>query len=147
MLYYFRGNFYQNKMAQQQAELDRLSEAALTLHINGSAENDYTRWGLTPNQPSFLTLITHQFMHGGWLHLLSNMFLLLLTAPAIEDRWGRALFAGLYLLAGIAVFLVALGGMTVLVRLLRWWERRHPNTVATIHKNVPVDPAHALGTR
>ena len=89
-------------VASEQAELDRLSEQALQLHIDGSAENDFTRWGLVPTSPSALGLITHMFMHAGWLHLLSNMFLFFLAAPAIEDRWGRPLFGGFYLLAGIA---------------------------------------------
>lgn len=86
----------------EQDELDRLSEAALQLHMDGSPDNDFKRWGLTPTQPSIRTLLSHQFMHAGWLHLLSNMFLLLLAAPAIEDRWGRPLFAVFYLLAGVA---------------------------------------------
>jgi membrane associated rhomboid family serine protease len=59
------------------------------------------RWGLIPAYPQAHAFVTHLFMHGGWLHLVGNLFLFFLAAPPVEDRWGRPLFGAFYLLAGI----------------------------------------------
>lgn len=50
----------------------------------------------------FLTLLTSQFLHGGVLHLASNMLYLWIFADNVEDRLGHARFLGLYLATGIA---------------------------------------------
>ncbi len=52
--------------------------------------------------PEPLTLITYMFLHGGWWHLISNMLFLWVFADNIEDAFGHAAFAILYLLCGIA---------------------------------------------
>jgi membrane associated rhomboid family serine protease len=68
------------------------------------------RHGLVPAQPRALALLTHQFLHGGWLHLLGNLLVLYLTGPFLEDAWGRLRFAAFYLLSGVvAGGLYALG--------------------------------------
>jgi membrane associated rhomboid family serine protease len=64
-------------------------------------DNPFVRWGLIPAHPQAHAFVTHLFMHGGWLHLLSNLFLFFLAAPPVEDRWGRPLFGAFYLLAGV----------------------------------------------
>lgn len=48
------------------------------------------------------TLITSAFMHGSWMHLISNMIFLVVFADNVEDRMGRWRFALFYLL-GAAV--------------------------------------------
>ena len=45
-------------------------------------------------------LLTNTFMHGGWLHLIANMWTLWLFGAAVEDRMGRLRFALFYLLCG-----------------------------------------------
>ena len=60
------------------------------------------RFGFVPAAPRVQSLITSLFMHSGWLHLLGNMLFLFLTGPFIEDRYGRPVFAGLYVLSGLA---------------------------------------------
>jgi membrane associated rhomboid family serine protease len=52
--------------------------------------------------PEPLTLITYQFLHAGWLHLISNMLFLWVFADNIEDAFGHAAFLFFYLLSGIA---------------------------------------------
>jgi len=51
-------------------------------------------------------LLTHQFLHGGWLHLLGNMWTLWIFGDNVEDRMGHARFAIFYLLCGMAAGLV-----------------------------------------
>jgi membrane associated rhomboid family serine protease len=97
-------------LARQQQELDRLTAVALGLAKPEGAElNPFERWGFIPAEPRARGLFTHMFMHAGWLHLIGNLFMLLLSGPAIEDRWGRGLFAGFYVLAGIFAALFHMG--------------------------------------
>lgn len=46
------------------------------------------------------TVITSMFLHGGWLHLLGNMWLLWIFGDNVEDRLGPALYLMLYLGGG-----------------------------------------------
>jgi membrane associated rhomboid family serine protease len=46
-------------------------------------------------------LITSMFLHGGWMHLLSNMLYLWIFGNNIEDELGPARFSLFYLLCGI----------------------------------------------
>lgn len=48
------------------------------------------------------TLITSMFMHGGWLHLLGNMWFLWIFGNNVEDSMGHARFAIFYVLCGLA---------------------------------------------
>jgi membrane associated rhomboid family serine protease len=43
--------------------------------------------GLDPND--WWPLLTNTFMHGGWLHLILNMWTLWIFGPAMEARFGR----------------------------------------------------------
>ena len=50
----------------------------------------------------FFTLLTSQFLHGGLLHLGSNMLYLWIFADNVEDRLGHGRFLVLYLGSGVA---------------------------------------------
>ncbi len=49
----------------------------------------------------FLTLVTFQFLHGGVVHVASNMLYLWIFADNVEDRIGPARFLVLYLGSGV----------------------------------------------
>lgn len=51
---------------------------------------------------SWYTLFTSMFLHGGWLHILGNMWFLWLFGNNIEDVMGHGRFLIFYLLAGLA---------------------------------------------
>ncbi len=61
------------------------------------------RTGLDPS--SYLPFLTTMFLHGGWLHLILNMWTLWLFGGAVEDRLGYLRFAIFYLLCGLAASL------------------------------------------
>ena len=59
--------------------------------------------------PAVATIFTSMFLHGGWMHLLSNMLYLWIFGNNIEDAMGHTRFIVFYLLCGvIAVFAHAL---------------------------------------
>ena len=53
-----------------------------------------------------LTLISAMFMHGGPMHLLMNMLILILLGVPFEDRIGSRAFLRIYLISGIIGSLV-----------------------------------------
>jgi membrane associated rhomboid family serine protease len=46
--------------------------------------------------------LTSMFLHGGWIHLIGNMWFLWIFGDNVEDAMGSARFLVFYLLAGIA---------------------------------------------
>jgi membrane associated rhomboid family serine protease len=58
--------------------------------------------GLAFSVPEWATLITYQFLHGGVLHLLSNMLFLWVFGDNVEDAMGHLKFLAFYLLCGVA---------------------------------------------
>jgi membrane associated rhomboid family serine protease len=50
----------------------------------------------------WVTVLTSMFLHGGWLHLLGNMWFLWLFGNNIEDAMGSVRFPFFYLLCGVA---------------------------------------------
>jgi membrane associated rhomboid family serine protease len=51
---------------------------------------------------SALTLLTHMFLHGGWFHLIGNMWFLWVFGDNVEDAMGPVRFTIFYLLCGLA---------------------------------------------
>ena len=52
--------------------------------------------------PTWLTVLSSMFMHGGLLHIGGNMLFLWIFGNNIEDSMGRARFVAFYLLGGLA---------------------------------------------
>jgi len=53
-------------------------------------------------QANWWTVITSMFMHGGWMHLIGNMWFLLVFGDNVEDAMGPFRFALFYVLCGLA---------------------------------------------
>jgi membrane associated rhomboid family serine protease len=47
-------------------------------------------------------IFTSMFLHGGWLHLIGNMWFLRLFGNNVEDSMGRLRFLAFYLVCGVA---------------------------------------------
>ncbi len=83
-----------------------LTESGLNNFIN--------QWGLVPSHLSaslvsleaWLTLFSAMFIHGGWLHILSNMWVLFIFGDNVENRLGGTGYLIFYLLSGIAAALL-----------------------------------------
>jgi membrane associated rhomboid family serine protease len=89
-------------------------ELALGAHGGDTALGDFlARWGVVPADLTAAwargdyvsqetsTLVTSQFLHGGWFHLLGNMLYLWIFGNNVEDRLGRVGFLLFYLAGGV----------------------------------------------
>jgi membrane associated rhomboid family serine protease len=54
----------------------------------------------------FLPTLTSMFLHGGWMHLIGNMWFLWIFGDNIEDYLGHAWFLVFYLISGVAAALL-----------------------------------------
>jgi len=61
----------------------------------------YQAYGLIPKNISLITVFTHQFLHGGIMHLIGNMVFLLLVGFAVEAALGSKRFLLYYLVSGV----------------------------------------------
>jgi membrane associated rhomboid family serine protease len=48
-----------------------------------------------------LHILTSMFLHGGWMHIIGNMWFLWLFGNNVEDSMGRGRFVAFYLLSGL----------------------------------------------
>jgi rhomboid family protein len=53
-------------------------------------------------EPSWYTLISSMFMHGGWFHIIGNLWFLYVFGDNVEDAMGSVRFAIFYLACGVA---------------------------------------------
>jgi membrane associated rhomboid family serine protease len=59
----------------------------------------------------WITILTAMFMHGGWMHIISNMVFLWAFGPEIEDAMGPVRYLAFYLLSGVAASLAQIAIM------------------------------------
>jgi len=64
------------------------------------------QYGIVPDRLHYSSIVTSMFLHGGWLHLIGNMWFLWIYGDNVEDVLGHGKFALFYLLCGIAAALV-----------------------------------------
>src|SRR5205807_8362633 len=91
-----------NNEFRLQEEMDTLSQQYSQLLSSSLVE----RYAFIPAHPTVISYITANFLHGGWLHLIGNMWFLWLAGFVLEDNWGRILYTAIYFVAGAAALQV-----------------------------------------
>jgi membrane associated rhomboid family serine protease len=59
-------------------------------------------WCVLDGSVSWMTPVTSMFMHGGWFHILGNLWFLYIFGDNVEDAMGPIRFVVFYLLCGLA---------------------------------------------
>jgi membrane associated rhomboid family serine protease len=54
------------------------------------------------NPTAYISIFTSMFLHGGWFHLISNMWILFIFGDNVEDRMGPLRYLVFYLASGFA---------------------------------------------
>ena len=105
----------QNAPALRKQPLVTYAITAICLAVYALTFNDLAQcirqWGLIPAQLwrcGGATWISSAFMHGGALHLLGNMYFLLLFGDNVEDLLGRKKYVFLLLVSGLTADMVYL---------------------------------------
>ena len=62
-------------------------------------------YGLVPDHFQVSRIFTSMFLHGGWMHVLGNMWFLWIFGDNIEDLLGHGKYLAFYLLCGIVAAL------------------------------------------
>jgi membrane associated rhomboid family serine protease len=88
----------EEKQEVLQAEMDAL--CADYEKIQSTSVN--TQFAFVPASPKPWAYVTANFLHGGWLHLIGNMWFLWLAGFVLEDAWGRGVYTAFYFVAGAA---------------------------------------------
>ncbi len=79
----------QDEMDSLNAQLVKLSKTSIV-----------DQYAFVPAHPAAISYLTANFLHGGWLHIIGNMWFLWLAGFVLEDVWGRWLYSAFYLIAG-----------------------------------------------
>ena len=56
---------------------------------------------IVSNTSNWATVLTSMFMHGGWFHLIGNMWFLAVFGDNVEDVMGKIRFSFFYLICGV----------------------------------------------
>ncbi len=67
----------------------------------GIVPREYTRHHGHLLLTDYLPFLTALFIHGGWLHILGNMWFLKIFGSKVEDRMGHGRFLLFYLVVGV----------------------------------------------
>src|SRR5258707_11189488 len=68
--------------------MDSLAQQYAELEHNSILE----RYAFIPAHPQPISYITANFLHGGWLHIIGNMWFLWLAGAILEDTWGPVIY-------------------------------------------------------
>ncbi len=80
-----------------------LFEMAQPMYLRNAFIEHYA---LVPDRLYLPAFVTSMFLHGGWLHLIGNMWFLWVFGSHIEDAMGSGRFLVFYLISGIASAMV-----------------------------------------
>jgi membrane associated rhomboid family serine protease len=84
----------------------------------------HPHWAMRVGFPvnDYWPFLTHQFLHGGWLHIIGNMWTLWIFGDNVEDRIGSLRFAIFYLTCGF---------VAAMTDLMTQWESTVPTVGAS----------------
>lgn len=63
------------------------------------------QYGVVPERLNYVSLLTSMFLHGGWMHIIGNMWFLWIFGDNIEDILGHLPYLLFYLVCGVAAAL------------------------------------------
>jgi membrane associated rhomboid family serine protease len=91
-----------NKMSEDSPDLQQQMDTLNDQLVKLSAADIAEQYAFIPANPKPISYLTANFLHGGWMHLIGNMWFLWLAGFVLEDTWGRWFYSVFYLIAGAA---------------------------------------------
>lgn len=98
-------------------------------------------------------VFTYMFVHGSFLHVFFNIFMLWMFGMAVEGQWGTRAFVKFYFICGLGVAAVALiigphssvpliGASGAIYGLLVAFAMLYPEAVVYLYLFIPIKAAH-----
>jgi membrane associated rhomboid family serine protease len=90
------------------------------LSLGPRLDNFIINYGLVPQEyfhavahhthliTRYFPFFTSMFLHGGWMHIIGNMWFLFIFGDNVEDKLGHGNYLAFYLLSGLAAAVVQL---------------------------------------
>lgn len=97
----FIKKLHDNEIITPQNKMYTQWKVARTQFDNLKQNSSSNRYGFTPSKHEPLTFLTHQFLHGGYDHLIGNMIFLFLIGFTLEAALGSLLYISCYLICGL----------------------------------------------
>ena len=88
------------RLMEEPQQFQREMDSLAAQFQNENEESLVGKYAFTPAHPQAISLLSANFLHTGWLHLIGNMWFLWLAGLILEDTWGRAVYLIFYLVAG-----------------------------------------------
>jgi membrane associated rhomboid family serine protease len=90
------------RLLDDDEKLQEKMDAMAQEYARATEEFVINKYGFVPANPKPASYLTANFLHGGWLHLIGNMWFLWLAGFVLEDAWGRLTYSIFYIIAGVA---------------------------------------------
>ena len=93
------------RLIEDPAELQRQMDSLERQYADLEHDSILERYAFIPAHPQPISYITANFLHGGWMHIIGNMWFLWLAGAILEDTWGRMIYPIFYFLSGAMALL------------------------------------------
>ena len=90
------------KMMEDTSKLQDEADSLNKKLVDLSSSSIVDQYAFIPAERRPISYLTANFLHGGILHIVGNMWFLWLAGFVLEDLWGRWLYTAFYLIAGAA---------------------------------------------
>ncbi len=88
------------RLEEDQAALQEQMDSLASRYTELESSSIEGKYAFVPGHASATAYLTANFLHGGWLHLIGNMWFLWLAGILLEDTWGRLIYPAFYMIAG-----------------------------------------------
>ena len=88
------------RLVEDPAELQNEMDSLARQYVDVEHDSILANYAFIPAHPKPISYLTANFLHGGWMHIIGNMWFLWLAGAILEDTWGRIIYPIFYLLAG-----------------------------------------------
>jgi len=125
----------------------------ILMELSGEKHFLFRSFGLVPNvvwaKFKIWQLFTYLFIHGDWLHILLNMFMLWVCGKDLEVKWGGRYFFLFYFICGIGAgfitvlfdinsFMPIVGASGAIYGLLIAYGFTYPNRILLLYGLFPI---------
>ncbi len=91
---------FREKNPSLSAELQREMDTLEQQYAEVERDSILAHYAFIPAHPQPISYVTANFLHGGWMHIIGNMWFLWLAGAILEDTWGRIIYPIFYFLSG-----------------------------------------------